>query len=260
VEPNLLFIKVEQKKWLNIWLNTTFQKSGTKRLAPLFKKVVQNVWLHLSQRWKDAFKYQHFILYFFLKTIYKMSKVSFSRELLGTIRFIFDKTKSRTLNATQAYDKSTSQIVLASYSATSTINTPTKSLGGPAPVIYGAVGVTATQYAELVPVDKPKRAGLEAPAPKSITIGWSPTTEAPAAKQTAALFQKDTAQFSSGIKIDAGVFNTGEPIGSKSNATKEIFAGNITVGTGLYREWQGKYAVLKVDLLTDKAILRVYNE
>ena len=33
-----------------------------------------------------------------------MTKVSFSRELLGTIKFVFDKTKTRTLNATQAYD------------------------------------------------------------------------------------------------------------------------------------------------------------
>jgi len=57
-----LFKKVVQNVWLNL---TTFQKSGSKRLAPpyhfskkwfktfgstlpLFKKVVQNVWLHLS--------------------------------------------------------------------------------------------------------------------------------------------------------------------------------------------------------------------
>ena len=42
--------------------------------------------------------------------------------------------------------------------------------------------------------------------------------------------------------------------------SKDIFYGAITVGTGNYREWQGKYAVLKIDLVTNNAILRVYND
>ena len=60
-----------------------------------------------------------------------MSKVSFSRELLGTVRFVFDKTKSRTLNATQAYDTSPSQIVLGSYLATASKKPLTKDLVEP---------------------------------------------------------------------------------------------------------------------------------
>jgi len=59
-----------------------------------------------------------------------MSKDSFaSGELLGFIRFVFDVTKSRNLNATQAYDDSTTQIVLTKYKATANKKVPAKSLG-----------------------------------------------------------------------------------------------------------------------------------
>jgi hypothetical protein len=167
------------------------------------------------------------------------------------------------LNATQAYDKSTSQIVLASYPATSTINTPTNSLGVsgsyPPSKVYGDVGVTGAEYPGLELIVSTVKAGSAASAAlKTINMDlFANALSAAAAKQT--LIVPTTAQFV-GTIVRAGVFNTGEPIGSKSNANKEIFAGNITVGTGLYKTWQGKYAVLKVDLLTDKAILRVYNE
>jgi len=192
-----------------------------------------------------------------------MSKVSFSRELLGTIKFIFDKTKSRNLNATQAYDSSTSQIVLASYKGKSTINTTKNSLGGryPPPIkTFGVtVGVNGTEFRAAAYGALQEKAILTGPeaAPKAIAVDWNNADiEAPAAaaKQTVVTVNPlPTAKFN-GTLVSPNVADR------KSNATKEIFAGNITVGTGLYREWQGKYAVLKVDLLTDKAILRVYNE
>ena len=198
-----------------------------------------------------------------------MSKVSFSRELLGTIRFVFDKTKSRNLNATQAYDSSTSQIVLASYPATSTIKAPTNSLGGTSPdpgkVFNVTVGVTGTQYAGLFFRAQQEKAGLAASAPlKSITLDWTSYADlaapVPTAKQTTGLILKDTAQFAGIICRSPIGIEPADPGTTKTKKTQEIFAGNITVGTGLYITWQGKYAVLKVDLLTDNAILRVYNE
>ena len=201
-----------------------------------------------------------------------MSKVSFSRELLGTIRFVFDKTKSRTLNATQAYDKSPSQIVLASYPATSTIKGPTKSLGKVVPYVtsnyvpyvtsnynygfalgYGSVAVTATQ-------SPTSTFGLKSPedpaAPfNSVTVSWTDLYILEAAKKQIVPTITPT-----GTAIFTAFEFFVDPGSAKSNATKDIFAGNITVATGLYRDWQNKYAVLKVDLLTNKAILRVYNE
>ena len=192
-----------------------------------------------------------------------MSKDTSSPELLGTIKFVFDKTKSRTLNATQAYDASTSQIVLASYPATSTIKGPTK---GPGKLVIdadylGAVGVTATQTGQsgLTPREAGK-AGLavDASAPKRINLVWSQTPTL-AAKQSQFLVLPNTLQFSATL-VQPPYQLVDLNGGAKSNAAKEIFYGNIIVGTGLYRTWQNKYAVLKVDLLTNKAILRIYNE
>jgi hypothetical protein len=202
-----------------------------------------------------------------------MSKDTSSPELLGTIKFVFDKTKSRTLNATQAYDASTSQIVLASYPATSTINTPTKGLGYVAHADYlGAVTVTGTEYATNVNSTlQAVRAGLTASSPgsaaKTITIfgecSWVPLKQVGAAKIRAAA-SVDSVQFAGTLVDVDGIAPDGiepdDPGTTKTKKTKEIFAGNIIVGTGLYRTWQNKYAVLKVDLLTNKAILRVYNE
>ena len=201
-----------------------------------------------------------------------MSKVSFSRELLGTIKFVFDKTKSRTLNATQAYDTSTSQIVLASYSATSTIKGPTKGLGKVVPDNsdgFGTVAVHMTQTG-LAPQTGPESTfGLKAreeevylllSAPTSLALALiTPVPTAPAAKNTT-LKPVGTVKFDGLAYYRDGITGPNLPASAKSNAAKEIFAGNITVGTGLYRDWQNKYAVLKVDLLTNKAILRVYNE
>ena len=194
-----------------------------------------------------------------------MTKVSFSRELLGTIKFVFDKTKSRTLNATQAYDTSTSQIVLASYPATSTINTSAKGLGRAADKPTkgaGGVSVTGTETGwspDFATDGAVKGLGTGA-ASLSLAFYWMPSPLLPVSdtKQTPVSQplqrQADIVQFGGVESFPPG----GATI--KSNATKEIYYGNIIVGTGLYREWQGKYAVLKVDLLTNNAILRVYNQ
>jgi hypothetical protein len=226
-------------------------------------------WLHLSQRWIGAFKYQQSILYFFLTKIYKMSKSSYAPgELIGTIKFVFDKTKSRTLNATQAYDSNPSQIVLASYPATATKKAPTKSLG----TVYGigkTYGGTAIVAGITYGADAGGAAGTNkevntVAGGKELTLSFSPiilTGPAVGSKKAG-----DPAVFyptgSTAIFTSSAV-NSGRLVGSskrKSSANKDIFYGAITVGTVLYKEWQGKYAVLKVDLLTNNAILRVYNE
>jgi hypothetical protein len=200
---------------------------------------------------------------FFLNTIYKMSKVSFSRELLGTIKFDFDPTKTRTLNARQAYDTSTSQIVLGSFPATAIKKTLAKSLlptdlfmDGTAGVVLTSAGGAVITGTGLGKADRDSQV-----FPISGTVSW--TTEQAGGsltknKKLPALKQADTATFSG----TNPAYESGLPAGAatKSNATKDIFYGAITVGTGLYREWQGKYAVLKVDLPTNNAILRVYNE
>ena len=202
-----------------------------------------------------------------------MSKVSFSRELLGTIRFIFDKTKSRTLNATQAYDISTSQIVLGSFPASANKKLLTKDLGegveegfavsGSAAVRFtaasgaGANGDDGTVLGRAV---EPVLRGGTNPGSANVSFSawaYGDDFDFKKRKQTGtSAGQASTAVFVG----SAGRAELPNDDATKSNAAKDIYYGAFTVGTGLYREWQGKYAVLKVDLLTDNAILRVYNE
>jgi hypothetical protein len=187
-----------------------------------------------------------------------MSKVSFSRELLGTIRFVFDKTKSRTLNATQAYDTSPSQIVLANYPATASKKLLTK---GFKQTINA--GTTTVQLTEAVTFG-----GYLGKAPIIITTTslnlsfLDPVFVDPLLPSVGVIKNKqitysmeDTVSFQ-GTRVDNGNFDSAK----KSKKNKEFYYGAMTVGTGDYRAWQGKYAVLKVDLLTNNAILRVYNE
>jgi len=200
-----------------------------------------------------------------------MSKDSSSSgKLLGTIKFVFDVTKSRNLNATQAYDVSTSQIVLASYPATSTIKTSAKSLAssskGGNNFILGSAVVTGTNWAgsSMVEAGVSMFGGLRTgkeeastiPPFKGIEMSFGPSLKGGQAglKNSSGVFVKPE-----NVIVFSGLYSQQDTF-TKSNATKDIFSGNITVGTGLYKTWQNKYAVLKVDLLTNKAILRVYND
>jgi len=197
-----------------------------------------------------------------------MSKDSFAPgELIGFIRFVFDVTKSRNLNATQAYDVSSTQIVLASYPATATKKSPVKSLGVKKKQFDevgfdedGLIGITISRYGKAGgdPVlVKNKLTKADIPAfISSATVNYSL-----ACKQLG----PENGEKHTNSQLDSVIFNGNQSVTSASDtdnatATKDIFYGSITVGTGLYREWQGKYAVLKVDLVTNNAILRVYNE
>ena len=180
------------------------------------------------------------------------------------------------MNATQAYDVSTSQIVLASYPATSTIKTPAKSLAssskGGDNFLPGSAVVIGTKWNAPAMVEAGVsmlgglRTGKEEASAipfKGIEMSFSPNLiaegQAGLKNSSGATLvlstQQSIASFAGSLFPD-----TDDPTGTKSNATKDIFSGNITVGTGLYKTWQNKYAVLKVDLLTNKAILRVYND
>jgi len=47
---------------------------------------------------------------------------------------------------------------------------------------------------------------------------------------------------------------------SKATNPNTTFYGAITVGTGDYKKWQGKYAVLKINTVTGKGVLRIYDD
>jgi hypothetical protein len=210
-----------------------------------------------------------------------MSKVSFSRELLGVVRFVFDPTQSRTLNATQAYDKSPSQIVLASYPATAS-KKPSKNRqnrsGGVVSFTAtttgddrsgGVIPITTTTTGDAIDIGFDLSRGLKSTASVNLnffnSFGDSKSDGVlKADKVSRQGMRGDTAIFGGmtitrfgGMTITRTTTRGVDPL--KSNTTKDIYYGAMTVATGLYRDWQGKYAVLKVDLLTNNAILRVYN-
>jgi len=190
-----------------------------------------------------------------------MSKVSFSRELLGTVRFVFDKTKSRTLNATQAYDKSSSQIVLGSFPATASKKLLAKDLGEPKQSI--TVGTMTANWmtggdgvAAKIDADQSGK-GFAAPIAATVNMSYVGRGDEYAEAKKDVIIEQAPAPISV-IFVGSGLVAAYAAV--KSKKTKEFYYGAITVGTGDYRAWQGKYAVLKFDLLTNKAILRVYNE
>jgi hypothetical protein len=169
-----------------------------------------------------------------------MSKDSSSSgKLLGTIKFVFDVTKSRNLNATQAYDTSTTQIVLANYPATATKKALAPTQGK---VLIGLTGVPAEGAIYVAGTDNLEdstKSTLASTAAGIISLTYRTTLDS-----------RSTVGFQGSYE---------EEIVVPAN-TKNIFNGSVIVGTGEYRDWQGKYGVLKVDLLTNNAVLRVYDE
>jgi hypothetical protein len=201
-----------------------------------------------------------------------MSKSSYAPgELIGTIKFVFDKTKTRTLNATQAYDTNPSKIVLASYPAIASKKLLTKDLGsyevegslersGTAAVtLTSGSGTPADPGALLGKADRVILPNEARPISATVNFGTDRDPFVPGLTKSKKKFvraiQPNTGAFSGDSLFRVNPTSTA----TKSNETKDIYYGAFTVGTGLYREWQGKYAVLKVDLLTNNAILRVYN-
>ena len=196
-----------------------------------------------------------------------MSKDSFaSGELIGFIRFVFDPTQSRSLNATQAYDDSSSQIVLASYPATSTIKTPAKSLGADSGKgSSGTVAVSGTTYGNVLRIMSVKdelKQLVDIFSPKAISVAYGDSLVVFRSNDSKQNNSKHVSLIGTvSFNGNTADFRVAKPESSKrkSSDTKDIFYGAIIVGTGPYSEWQGKYAVLKVDLVTNNAILRVYN-
>jgi len=204
-----------------------------------------------------------------------MSKADLSLRLLAILRFTIPSNSSRTLNATEAYDVTSSGITLASAigklldkdvavkadAALSpnvgvglTVNTACANGGG-----FGAEKAAAG-------------AGIGASSTATASV-WLESLE-PAAlgkKQSAnnnnILRQQaprcgDTPPHCT-INFTGAVSGKEAPIGhsknSKATNPNTIFYGGIPVGTGDYKKWQGKYAVLKINTSTGKCVLRIYD-
>jgi len=200
-----------------------------------------------------------------------MSKTDASlRPLVGVLRFDLPAKSTRTLSATQAYDTSRSQIVLGSFTGKLTDKTAKEKSGDGA---VWSVALTATLHAAgLVPLSaKPANLKQLIQFVDNVNMntvslnGWDfggiddvklPKAAIPCQQNCA----PDGVTFT-GTAVGLPLYGV-EGLSSISKATNAntTYYGAITVGLGEYKKWQGNYAVLKINTVTEKAVLRIYAD
>jgi hypothetical protein len=110
----------------------------------------------------------------------------------------------------------------------------------------GVVLVLVTSKKNAIVENARKKKTAAKPSPP-----YTPSPVYPTCANSTANFQ-GTADLEGGSPID---------VSNKSKATNPntVFYGGIPVGTGDYKKWQGKYAVLKINTSTGKCVLRIYD-
>jgi len=218
---------------------------------------------------KVRLKIKTLVFYFFFLECNRMPK------LLGVIKFLYDETKTRSLNATQAYDGQSSGIVLGSFAASAEIKSSLNknkdsSLGSP---IYAVTtsGITALSLNGNGASDVFDLLGQQAVLGKGLfspnVVGANVTyTEISGeiAKDGRNVNYKNVFQFSATgtltlqLTLQPDVAAEVPQNSTASNIT--TFYGGIPVAIGRYKSWQGKYAVLTVNKVNKKAKLRIFDE
>ena len=189
-----------------------------------------------------------------------MSKADLSLRLLAVLRFTVPSNSSRTLNATQAYDVTSSGITLASAIG--------KLLDKDAAVKADAsagkevqTGLTVWDTGAIYGYGQVNKEDAQAWVIPNATAGvWvnGLNTVEVDKKQYANNRQVSTLQFS-GTTPFSLLLNPAVSKNSKATNPNTTFYGGIPVGTGDYNKWQGKYAVLKINTITGKGVLRIYD-
>jgi hypothetical protein len=202
-----------------------------------------------------------------------MSKTDLSLRLLAILRFTIPSNSSRTLNATEAYDVTSSGITLASAIGTlvdksvvvKTENPRTIELMTGLSVQTTGAGDASGLGAEKAAINPTSLLGSSA----TLTVGAGAAKK----RQSANIRQKCNVNQTDNCTPFVGAANTlsftgtssGEVFqpslskNSKATNPNTIFYGGIPVGTGDYKKWQGKYAVLKINTSTGKCVLRIYD-
>jgi hypothetical protein len=203
-----------------------------------------------------------------------MSKADLSFRLLAIIRFTIASNSSRTLNATQAYDVTSSGITLAS--ATGKLVDKDVAVKALAEARLVGVGLTVTTTAANA-VANGELSGAEKVDASGLLLGSSATLNL--ARYQQLIIQTPNNIKSSDVKLDGSrdpaaytattlrfsgtdttkPFSTAVPKNSKATNPNTVFYGGIPVGTGDYNKWQGKYAVLKINTITGNCVLRIYE-
>ena len=190
-----------------------------------------------------------------------MSKTDASLgPLVGILRFDIPAKSTRTLSATQAHDISRSQIVLGSFTGKFTDKTATEK-------DYANWTVALTTYragGSLFDGDGAtggvKRDDHSVITPATGTLSLSATSIALDGAQRVAPKERfgipPVVTFSGATGYRA--IQLVRSSNSKATNSNTIYYGAITVGLGEYKKWQGNYAVLKINTVTEKAVLRIY--
>ena len=174
--------------------------------------------------------------------------------LVGILKFDLPAKSTRTLSATQAYDTFRSQIVLGSFTGKFTDKTATEKadgyelLGGTFNTSqawhnYAGAGGAGAKRNDAIAV---RMAG---------TISLSATSSGRLASPIIFTSSPDGVTYSGARPLDQG-----SSFMSKATNANTTYYGAITVGLGKYKKWQGNYAVLKINTVTEKAVLRIYAD
>ena len=201
-----------------------------------------------------------------------MSKTEISLgPLVGTLTFDLPAKSTRTLSATQAYDiLSRTQIVLGSFTGKLTdksVVVKDDSTGSAVPWSINATfnafgGFDAAASAGFGAKRDGNGAVVKGTVELSVTRGASITSgKADPVYQKRILVPGGFAPY--GVTFSGMTWNStvaapsSDPKATNANTT---YYGAITVGLGEYKKWQGNYAVLKINTVTEKAILRIYAD
>jgi len=176
-----------------------------------------------------------------------MSKTETSPILLAVLKFDALSSSTRTLSATQAFDTSRSQIVLGSFKG----RLIDKTINKDARVV--TVGSTTTNHPSYVIPDKFQE------VERQIATEDGLTAVALAVKNYKTPNIKLANELNIGVLKSRFIFD-GVKMGSLNPGKNiTIYDGVITLGLGEYKKWQDKYAVLKTNTVTEKAVLRIYE-
>ena len=196
-----------------------------------------------------------------------MSKTDTSLgPLVGILRFNLPAKSTRTLNATQAYDTSPSQVVLGSFTGKLTDKTSTEKAdtyelcsGTFTSTLFGdGIDVAADLKRQLSFIE-PGTLSLSATSVSPIVLSSSSASTNPTSSGIpSGVTFTGVAGFDDPFDDPLAGFDPSASSNSKATNSNTTYYGAITVGLGKYKKWQGNYAVLKINTVTEKAILRIY--
>jgi hypothetical protein len=183
-------------------------------------------------------------------------------KLLGVIKFIYDETKTRSLNATQAYDGQSSGIVLGSFAASAEIKSSlNKNKDGTVALSFNGSGASDVFRQQAV-------LGKQVSSPIVVGASVIYTEKSDEAVKDGRIVgssayqvgSKNVLQFSASGSLNPELPSAAEVPQNSTASNITTFYGGIPVAIGRYKSWQGKYAVLTVNKVNKKAKLRIFDE